>query len=109
MDVVDTKGGITRQNLILAGALGKAVEDHRDRNSGACCTDLTAADLWVTAEKILPCRHISSLRGRHADVHSPLRHFATRTGSGRRLCLDPPYSHRNALIGSMAVARRAGR
>ena len=45
-DVVDAKSRIARQDFILGGALGKTVEDHRDRNSGPGCTDLTATDLW---------------------------------------------------------------
>ena len=70
INVVDAQGGIARQNLILGGTLGKTVENHRDGNSGPCCTDLTAADLWATAKELLPRRHTSSLRGRRPNVHS---------------------------------------
>jgi hypothetical protein len=70
IDVVDAKGRIARQDLISGGALGKAVEDHRDGNSGPRCTDLTAADLWTTAKELLPSRHTSSLRGSRPGVHS---------------------------------------
>lgn len=69
IDVVDAKGRIARQDLILVGTFGKTVEDHGDGNSGPRCTDLTAADLWATAEELLPRRHIFSLLGRRPYVH----------------------------------------
>ena len=62
IDMVDAKGEIARQDLILGGTLGKTVEYHRDGNSRTRCTDLTAADLWAAAKELLPCRHMSSLR-----------------------------------------------
>lgn len=73
IDVVDAKGGIARQDLILCGALGKTVEDHRDGNSRPRCTDITAADLRATAKELLPRRHISSLRRSRPGVHSMTR------------------------------------
>jgi hypothetical protein len=70
IDVVEAKGGIARQDIILGGALGQTVEDHRNGNSGSRCTDLTAADLWATAQELLPSRQMSTLRGCRPGVHS---------------------------------------
>ena len=70
IDVVNAQPGIAGQNLVLGGALGKTVKDHRDWNSGPRCTDLTAADLWATAQELLPHRHMSSLRSLRPGVHS---------------------------------------
>jgi hypothetical protein len=70
INVVEAKGGIARQDLILGGTLGKTVQYHGDGYSGPCCTDLTAANLWVTAQELLPRRHMPSLRGCRPDVQS---------------------------------------
>jgi len=90
IDVVGAQRGVTRQNLILGGTLGKTVEDHRDGNSGPRCTDLTAADLWATAQELLPRRHMPSLLGRRPNVRSltgwasaPARRGAAISGAGR--------------------------
>ena len=70
VDVVGPKGWIARQDLVPGSALGKTVEDHRDGDSGSGCANLAGADLWTTAEELMPSSHVSSLRGRRPCVHS---------------------------------------
>ena len=79
IDVVEAKRRIACQNLILRGALGKTVEDHRDGNSGPRCADLAAAHLWFAANELLPHCHSSSLRG-----VLPQRPLAAATDMGLR-------------------------
>jgi hypothetical protein len=60
--------GIAGQDFVLCGALGETIKNHRDRNSGSRRTDLTTADMWATAEKLLPRHHAFSLRAQRTDV-----------------------------------------
>src|ERR1035441_9426839 len=47
-----------RSKLEAANTFGKAVEDHRNGNSGLRCADFAAADKWAAAKVLLPRRHM---------------------------------------------------
>src|SRR5215469_15921692 len=69
-DVLSCKRRVAHQDFLGTGALRKIVQDYRNRNPRASCTDLTGAYFRFTAQKVLPSGHHFSTTAPVATSHN---------------------------------------